>query len=360
MNRIGMQGIGLRTETQVRWSRFIGESAGIQKMKRTLEQLAPTEETIVLQGETGVGKEVAAHEIHAMSNRANEPFIIVDCASLAMELMENELFGHDRGAFTSAHHPAIGLIEAANGGTLFIDQVEDMPPHLQARFLRATENHEVRRIGETKYRPVDVRLIVATGANLYAMVKNGKFRSDLFYRLYEFPVPIVPLRERDGDLGLLTRHFLQISESEEEEIEEGVLALLCQHRWPGNVRELKNVIKHSKLFSNKDIGVLTVEAVRTALGKMDTEVAVGESAQINQVNSAVSHPERGRSLSEAMASLEAEMISAALKNSGGDKKLTAISLGIALKTLYSKLHRYGLGSTRGCWRNDTKISKGKV
>ncbi|MDP3727376.1 MAG: sigma-54 dependent transcriptional regulator [bacterium] len=264
--------IGLRADMQVGlWSRFIGESPCIREMKAFLELIAAGDATILLWGEKGVGKEVAAQESHAMSARASGPFVVVDCSALPAELIENELFGHGRGAFTGAFHPQQGLLEAAGGGTLFLDQIEDMPLHLQSRLLRFIENREVRRIGETDYHPVDARVIVATRIDLAEAARQRKFRDDLYDRLNEFSVRIPPLRERDGDIALLARHFLE--SPEDTPIPEEVIGVLAQHAWPGNVRELKNVISRAKFFSSA--AVLNAGAVRLALnGALRPEPAV--------------------------------------------------------------------------------------
>ncbi len=334
--------MSVRAEIQTGpWAGFIGQSEPVLEMKRLLERLAPTREPVLLQGETGVGKGVLAKRVHEMSRRASGPFVSVDCGSLPRELVETELFGRERGAFTGAVSSSQGLFGAAHGGTLFLDQIQDMPLELQTRLLRVLQEREVRRVGATAYQPVDVRVIVAADVNLGDMVERRRFRADLWYRLNRFPVRVPALRERDGDISRLAHHFLETSEEEVVEGEEAVasregeavkaphiprdvIALLNQHTWPGNVRELENVIVYAKFFPDER-GALTVEAVR---GRFNGVAFDGHRKKEVEYGS------------RTMEQIQRDVIEQTLRECKGNKTHTAKKLRVTVRTIRNHLARY--------------------
>ncbi|MFZ5446677.1 MAG: sigma 54-interacting transcriptional regulator [Myxococcota bacterium] len=215
---------------------LLGRSEPMRELFMQLTRVAVSEASVLIKGETGTGKELVAREVHAASKRAKGPFVVVDCASLPENLLEAELFGHTRGAFTGAIAAREGSIEAAHGGTVFLDEIGELPLAMQPKLLRVLESKTVRRVGETEPRQVDVRFVSATHRDLEAMVARGQFREDLFFRLSVLPLDVPPLRERPGDLGLLLRHFLPA----DVKLDEAMMTQLLAHRWPGNVRELKS------------------------------------------------------------------------------------------------------------------------
>jgi DNA-binding NtrC family response regulator len=228
---------------------LIGRSAEMRTVYALLERASRSDATVLLSGQTGTGKELAARALHRASRRAAEPYVVVDCASLAETVIESELFGHKRGAFTGAEQTRVGLFEAADGGTLFLDEIDSLPPPLQPRLLRVLESQELRRVGENETRPIDVRVIAATGQSLAERVNAGLFREDLWYRLAVVEVQLPPLRSRGADLALLSRHFWKLF-APNVEFPEDVLANLYERTWPGNVRELRNAIQRLAVVGN--------------------------------------------------------------------------------------------------------------
>src|SRR5262245_40410096 len=220
----------------------IAVSRAMTEVLSVVGRLAPTDVTVTLTGETGTGKDVFAHMVHDMSPRASRPFVVFDCGAVPANLVESELFGHERGAFTGAHAEHPGAFERAQGGTLFLDEIGELPLDLQPRLLRALDNHAVRRVGGTADRRVDVRIVAATNRDLGALVSAKQFRQDLYFRLAAAIVHLPPLRERLDDLPLLVRRLLRDLGREETLIPEATIAVLRTHTWPGNVRELKNVL----------------------------------------------------------------------------------------------------------------------
>jgi formate hydrogenlyase transcriptional activator len=235
------------------FAEFVGDSPAVRKVLESVRMVAGTDSTVLVTGETGTGKEVVVRAIHGLSARKNKILIKVNCAALPSGVIESELFGHERGAFSGALARRIGRFELANGGTLFLDEVGDLPLELQAKLLRVLQEGEFERVGGTQTLKVNVRLIAATNRNLGRAVEEGRFRADLFYRLNVFPIPIPPLRERLEDIPRLTRHFVMIYASKMGKpivaISERVLSKLLSYDWPGNVRELQNVLERAVILS---------------------------------------------------------------------------------------------------------------
>lgn len=236
-----------------RQSQLIGESARFRAALDQMEMVAPADCAVLIQGETGTGKELIAQEIHSRSRRANGPFIRMNCAAIPAGLLESELFGHERGAFTGALTQRIGRLQAAHRGTLFLDEIGELPLELQPKLLRALQEQEFERLGSSQTIHVDVRIVAATNQNLAEMVNQRRFRADLYYRLNVFPIQLPPLRERSDDIPSLVRHFVgEFSvrmNKTIEDVPDHVMDALCRYAWPGNIRELQNVIQRAVLLT---------------------------------------------------------------------------------------------------------------
>lgn len=241
-----------------RFEQVIGNSPALESVLEQVERVAPTDSTVLIQGETGTGKELIAHAIHNLSLRCGRPFIRLNCAAIPLDLLESELFGHEKGAFTGAIAQKIGRFELADKGTLFLDEVGDIPPALQPKLLRVLQEQEFERLGSTRTHQVDVRLVAATNRNLMEMANRGTFRSDLYYRLNVFPVMLPPLRERRGDIPALVAHFVEIygrrMSRRIDHVPADTMSALTSYQWPGNIRELQNLIERAVILS--DDGVL--------------------------------------------------------------------------------------------------------
>jgi formate hydrogenlyase transcriptional activator len=239
---------------QRRFEQIIGNSPALESVLEQVEQVAPTDSTVLIQGETGTGKELIARAIHNLSARCGRPFIKLNCAAIPFDLLESELFGHERGAFTGAIAQKVGRFELADKGTLFLDEVGDIPPGLQPKLLRVLQEQEFERLGSTRTHQVDVRLVAATNRNLADMVKRNEFRSDLYYRLNVFPLTLPPLRERREDIPALVDHFVEIyvrrMGKQIENIPPETMSALASYEWPGNIRELQNFIERSVILSS--------------------------------------------------------------------------------------------------------------
>jgi formate hydrogenlyase transcriptional activator len=233
--------------------RIIGQSAALQRVLGMVQMVAPTDSTVLIQGETGTGKELIACAVHDTSSRYGRPFVKLNCAAIPFDLLESELFGHEKGAFTGAIAQKIGRFELADKGTLFLDEVGDIPLALQPKLLRVLQEREFERLGSTRTHQVDVRLVAATNRNLLNMVKRNEFRSDLYYRLNVFPIPLPPLRERREDIPALVEHFVDIYSrrmgKQIDRVSPETMCALISHQWPGNIRELQNSIERSVILS---------------------------------------------------------------------------------------------------------------
>ncbi len=254
------QKLGTRDQVSYerRFEQVIGSSPALESVLEQVERVAPTDSTVLIQGETGTGKELIAHAIHNLRSRCGRPFVRLNCAAIPLDLLESELFGHEKGAFTGAIAQKIGRFELADKGTLFLDEVGDIPPALQPKLLRVLQEQEFERLGSARTHHVDVRLVAATNRNLMEMANRGEFRSDLYYRLNVFPVLLPPLRERPEDIPELVAHFVEIysrrMSRQIEHIPPTTMSALKSYQWPGTVRELQNLIERAVILS--DDGVL--------------------------------------------------------------------------------------------------------
>ena len=258
-----------------RFEQVIGNSPALESVLEQVERVAPTDSTVLIQGETGTGKELIAHAIHNLSSRCGRPFVRLNCAAIPLDLLESELFGHEKGAFTGAIAQKIGRFELADKGTLFLDEVGDIPPALQPKLLRVLQEQEFKRLGSTRTHQVDVRLVAATNRNLMEMANQGEFRSDLYYRLNVFPILLPPLRDRREDIPALVNHFVEIHSRrmsrEIHHIPATTMSALTSYGWPGNIRELQNLIERAVILSNE--GVLPNPLPAPAISTVTTSSA---------------------------------------------------------------------------------------
>lgn len=328
-------------------SELVGVSPAIQRIREKIKQIGPTNATVLLTGESGVGKEVVAGALQAASDRAVKPFVKVNVAALPKELLESELFGHERGAFTNAVRMRKGRFELADGGTLFLDEFAECPPETQVKLLRVLQEQEFERVGGSETIRVDVRLICATNRDLKAEMQAGRFRQDLYFRVNVIQIPVPPLRERRDDIEVLAAYFLQefnTRNGRNKTMTPRVAALLKQYDWPGNVRELRNAIEHAHLLSSgtelepealpedilQNAGInLSAPALAQNVESVQSKLPSGEDAIVLP-------------LSMKMDDVEQRFILAVYERAKGNKTQAAKMLGIGLKTLYRKLVKYGM------------------
>jgi DNA-binding NtrC family response regulator len=313
---------------------LIGESRPMQNVERIIRLAGPRRCTVLITGETGTGKEMAARALHLASPRAHLPMVAVNCAAIPDTLLEAELFGHAKGAFTGAVQARVGRFEQANGSTIFLDEIGDMPLDLQAKLLRVLQEREFQRVGSSETVKVDVRVIAASNLNLADRVKEGKFREDLYYRLNVVPIRMPALRERPGDIPALARHFIEKLCRREglpaKNIHRDTLDRLCAYEWPGNVRELENVIELALVLSGERETLLPCDFDLT--GSTRNEAAADQAAA-----GPVFLPEHGMDLERALVEFERTLVSQALKRTGGNKTAAADILRIPRTTLISKI-----------------------
>lgn len=329
--RLGAENKRLKAQLDSKYGfeSIIGASAPMQAVFDTIRQVAPTRATVLIQGESGTGKELVARALHQCSPRAQGPFIPVHCAALAPTLLESELFGHEKGAFTGAVERRRGRFEMADGGTLFLDEIGEIDPALQVKILRVLEERKFERVGGTETVSVDVRLVAATNRDLKKRVEEGRFREDLFYRLYVVTLTLPPLREREGDVVLLARHYLKTLAEENGRPPLGItseaMAALAAYSWPGNVRELRNAIERMVVLATGD--KLTVR---------DLPAAVRTPAKSPA-------PRPGSALRDA----ERQLIEESLRRHQGSRTKAALDLGISRRTLHRKINEFGLRDAAG-------------
>lgn len=313
---------------------LVGNTPAMERVKKLIERIAPTDSNVLILGETGTGKELVARSVHELSRRANMPFVAVNCGALPENLVESELFGHRKGAFTGADAPRKGLIEVANGGTLFLDELGELDKAMQVKLLRVLESGEMRRLGENDSFHVDLRVICATNRNLLEMVEAGGFREDLYFRVNTFEIHIPPLRERRDDIpdlaqALIARH-LKRPVVPHGMLGADVLQLLKQHDWNGNVRELANALEHAVIMS--DGQTITPADLPASVTSGHRRAKLPPPAV-----PPVEMEETGRP--KTLREIELDVIQQVLEKNRGDKPRTALELGIALKTLYNKLNQ---------------------
>ncbi len=323
----------------------VAESAAMRHLLELASRVASHDTTVLITGESGTGKEVLARAIHRMSRRAEGPFVAINCAAIPEQLLESELFGHVRGAFTGATADRAGLFEEATDGTLLLDEVGDLPPGLQAKLLRVLEEREVRRVGESRSRPVNARLIAATARRLDEARAAGEFRDDLYYRLNVIELEVPPLRERPEDVPALLAHFAQSTAKRlghAISFSPQALTYLSQYPWPGNIRELRNAVERAAVLSES--GRLEREAFHLGLGAGTNGYANGNGNGHGngqgQPGAASASSPRDLLLKTRVEALERDLVRQALHASGGSRREAADLLGVSLRTLFYKLRRY--------------------
>ncbi|RIK78982.1 MAG: sigma-54-dependent Fis family transcriptional regulator [Planctomycetota bacterium] len=309
---------------------MIGISAAMRALRAKIAQVAPTGETVLICGESGTGKELVARSIHQESRRAATPMVSLNCPVLSAHLMESELFGHERGAFTGADAPRTGRFELADGGTILLDEVTEIDLGLQAKLLRVLQERAFEKVGSSITREVDVRVLATTNRDLLAEVDAGRFRRDLYYRLAVVPIVLVPLRERSEDIPELVRHFLAKAAERLHRppavLDDSAMDLLVAYRWPGNVRELENIVTRASVLSTT--GRVSADELRPWL---DAHVVAGpNTAGATELPTGLS-----------MQEMERKLIEATLERFGGHRAKTAEALGIGIRTLSGKLREYG-------------------
>ncbi len=280
-----------RDGTPRRFEQIIGNSPALESVLNQVERVAPTDSTVLIQGETGTGKELIARAIHNLSARCGRPFVKLNCAAIPFDLLESELFGHERGAFTGAIAQKIGRFELADKGTLFLDEVGDIPPGLQPKLLRVLQEQEFERLGSTRTHQVDVRLVAATNRNLADMVKRNEFRSDLYYRLNVFPITLPPLRARREDIPALVGHFVEVyarrMNKQIEHISPESMSALVSYQWPGNIRELQNFIERSVIVTSGDVLQPPLAGLTNAAEVQSVEAVTLEEAERDHIRKAL-------------------------------------------------------------------------
>jgi len=320
--RLKKENLRLRRSAEIAApSNMIGKSAKMRTVYQLIEKVAETDATVLIRGESGTGKELVAEAVHQKSKRAAGPFIVVNCAAVPENLLESELFGYEKGAFTGATQRKTGLFETAEKGTLFLDEIGDMPVGLQAKLLRALQNHEVIRVGGTEKIKIDVRVITATNLDLESRIESGDFRSDLYYRINIFPIHLPPLRERKEDIPGLIQYFLN---STGKGISTGARKTLIEYDWPGNVRELFNVLERAAIVADD-----TIE-------QSDLPQQVGP---VISTGLGFTIPDEGINLDH----IEAQILREAIRKAEGNKTRAARLLGITRRRLYSLMEKHGIG-----------------
>lgn len=330
---------------------LVGTSRHIQNVRAMMSQVAEKDVTVLIAGESGTGKEVVARNLHYHSPRRDKPFVPVNCGAIPAELLESELFGHEKGAFTGAISSRAGRFELAEGGTLFLDEIGDMPLHMQVKILRVLQEKSFERVGGNKSFDTDVRIIAATHRNLEQMIEEGSFREDLFYRLNVFPIEMPSLKDRAEDIPLLINELVSRLESEKRgsiRFNSAAILSLCRHPWPGNVRELANLVERMAIMH--PFGVVGVQDLPAKYCHIDVEdeFQLEESEMSSNIPAPISMadkmllPENGIDLKEYISGLEQSLIQQALDDSGGIVARAADRLTMRRTTLVEKMRKYGM------------------
>ena len=325
---------------------LVGRSQAMQGVYRMITRVLSNDLTVLVLGESGTGKELVAEAIHQLGHRKTGPFVAVNSAAIPSDLIESELFGHEKGAFTGAIKQSIGKFEQANGGTLFLDEIGDMPLEAQTRLLRALQSGKIRRVGGRQEIDIDVRIIAATNRDLKPMIARGAFREDLFYRLNVVPVEMPPLRDRRDDIDALARHFLTLATREGlplRKIDKGALALLRQQSWPGNVRELRNTMYRLILMARDD--VIDGQCVADILLEATPEITSDQPGSFGRVINdwiRASNPPNGGIYHSALAAFEKPLFEWALRQTGGNQLQAAKVLGLNRNTLRKRIVDLGI------------------
>jgi len=331
-NRLEIENLNLRRalKEDVRYGLLIGKSPRMQRVIELMEKVIPTQVSVLINGETGTGKELVARAIHQNGSRKDRNFIAVNCGALPENLLESELFGYKKGAFTGANEDRVGLFEAADQGTIFLDEVGEMPAALQVKLLRVLQDSQIRRVGDTVSRKVDIRLIAATNRDLKAEVEAGRFRQDLFYRLNVVPVELPPLRERGEDILLLSQHFLDLQSKQQEKAVRGMASeareLLLRYPWPGNVRELENAMARAVALADENA------VLEPHLFGLGATVARRWDGQ--------------HTLRETLDAVEAETVREALRQCDSNVSRAARALGVSRQHLHNRMNFHGIRRAR--------------
>jgi DNA-binding NtrC family response regulator len=334
--RLEQENIQLKAElrSQQGLDRIVGASSSMKRMFDLIRSIAPTSSTVLVNGESGTGKELVARAIHALSPRRDAAFVSVNCAALPENLLESELFGHMKGAFTDAHQTKKGLFETAHRGSLMLDEVGEMPVSMQVKLLRALQEKRVRRVGATEEVEVDVRLIAATNRPLEAMVRERRFREDLFYRLNVIPINVPPLRERQEDIPLLAEHFLRVFAREMGKDVSGfapdAMERLASYGWPGNVRELENIVERAVALESTNV----IQLAQLPESLLSPAAGTAERTSLTE----------GFSLDTHLSAVEADLLRRALQQAAGDRGLAARLLGITPRSLRYLMSKHQMGA----------------
>lgn len=315
-----LQHLEQRVESKYGFENIVGESKEIEEAIKMAQKVAPSDMSVLLQGETGTGKELFAQAIHQGSERKNGPFVALNCSAFPKDMLESELFGFKKGAFTGAAESKKGLIEEADGGTLFLDEIGEMDVGLQAKLLRFLENKKFTKLGETKERKVDIRVLAATNKNLKKEEQEGRFRDDLYYRLAGFKIEIPPLRERHGDIRLLAKYFLRRLNGKVKDITKEAMDLLISYSWQGNIRELKNIVERAAILAEGT--TITPDLLPAEFHHDSSSSGISSTSSLREV--------------------ERNHIQRVLKFVQGNKTKAAEILGIGSSTLYRKIEEYDL------------------
>ena len=339
-NRRRGDALEAKARTEARPSRLLGGSRAIESIRALIARVAPTESTVLITGESGTGKEVVAREIHAASKAAQEPFVAVNIGGMHADLLESELFGHEKGAFTGADARKPGLFELAGKGTLFLDEIGDMPLPLQVKLLRVLQERRTRRLGGTRDIPIEARILSATNRDIDGLAAQGRFREDLYYRLDVVRIRIPPLRERREDIPVLAEHIIAKLADRmgrpPKRASEAVVSLLSGYDFPGNVRELENILERAMIYGEGE--EVCVEDLDPALAKAGAVAPRPASPRPNPPREAPAAGAEGSSLE----SLEREAVRKALERCGGNRSKAALELGLSRRTIQYKIKRYGL------------------